>query len=121
VAPETSTADPAPATRTFVLLDEEEGEEGECDGFEEGEEEAGEEGLEEGEAEEETAGECEEEARASRLPPSECRLRSARARVVVHSARDRIGLVIRYTSFAPAEVRVGHRLAGPRGSLSLRR
>ncbi len=83
--PDTSSADPAPATRTFVLLYEE-SEDGECERFEEGEEDEGEEdeeNFEEGPEE----GECEAEARASRLPPSECRLRGARARILVHGAR----------------------------------
>jgi hypothetical protein len=62
---------------------------------------------------------CEEGGTTSALPPEECLLRSARARVLTYTAHDKVRLVIRYTSFAPADVLVGYRLAGSGGSLGL--
>ena len=101
--PEDSSADPDPARRSFFV--DLEGEE-ECEEFEE------EDGLvEEGEG-------CAEEE-ASPLPPEECLLRTARARVFTYSSQDRIRLVIRYTSFSPADVSVDFRLAGGKGPLNL--
>ena len=38
------------------------------------------------------------------VPPEECLLRTARARLFTYSAQNRIRLVIRYTAFAPADV-----------------
>ncbi len=101
--PVTQTVDPEPATRHFFLEFDEE-----C-------EEVGEE-LEDEEGNLEI---CEEGGGTSPIPPEECLLRSARARVLTYSAHDRIRLVIRYTSFAPAEVLVGYRVAGSMGSLGL--
>jgi hypothetical protein len=100
--PEHFTADPVPAQRSFVVAEEE----AEC------EEVLDEDGLLEED--------CGEEARAAELPPEECLLRSARARVFTYTAQDRIRLVIRYTAFSPAEVAVDHRLNGARGALRLR-
>jgi hypothetical protein len=73
---------------------------------------------EEGEAEE---GELEEEecAEGSATPPEECLLRSARARVLTYSSLSRVRLVIRYTSFSPANVAIDYRLNGGRGPLKL--
>lgn len=101
--PLTHTTDPEPATRHFFLEFDEE-----C-------EEVGEE-LEDEEGNVEV---CEEGGATSAMPPEECLLRSARARVLTYAAHDRIRLVIRYTSFSPADVLVGYRLTGGRGSLSL--
>jgi hypothetical protein len=58
--------------------------------------------------EEDEAGETEEAT--GPFPPDECLLRTARARLFDYSARDRVRLVIRYTSLAPAEVEVSYRL-----------
>jgi hypothetical protein len=100
--PVTQAVDPEPETRQFFLEFDEE-----C-------EEVGEE-LEDDEGDVEVC----ERGGTSPIPPEECLLRSARARVLTFSAHDRIRLVIRYTSFAPADVLVGYRLAGGRGSLGL--
>jgi hypothetical protein len=95
------TADPEPASRSFSVA------------VEEGCEEAvDEEGLPEEDEE------CDEDGET--LPPEECLLRTARARVLTYTAQGRIRLVIRYTAFSPAEVRVGYRLSGARGGLRLR-
>lgn len=102
--PVTASADPEPATRDFFL----EFEEDEC-------EESGEE-LEDEEGNVEV---CEGKGETSAYPPEECLLRSARARVFTFTAHDKIRLVIRYTSFAPADVVVSYRLSGGKGSLSL--
>jgi hypothetical protein len=53
------------------------------------------------------------------LPPEECLLRTAEARVLTYTAQSRIRMVIRYMSFSPADVVVGYRLTGARGPLSL--
>jgi hypothetical protein len=101
--PATHTVDPEPAVRHFILEFEEE----EC-------EEVGEE-LEDEEGNVEV---CEEDG-ASPIPPDECLLRSARARVLTYAAHDRIRLVIRYTSFASADVLVAYHLTGGKGPLGL--
>jgi hypothetical protein len=101
--PVTHTTDPEPATRHFFLEFDEE-----C-------EEVGEE-LEDDEGEVEI---CEKGGGTSPIPPQECLLRTARARVLTFAAHDRVRLVIRYTSFSPADVLVGYRLTGGRGPLSL--
>jgi hypothetical protein len=101
--PSTSTADPEAATRSFYLEFEEE-----CE--EQGEELEDEEGNVE---------ECEEAGEAGGQPPEECLLRTARARVFTFTAHDKIRLVVRYTSYAPADVIVGYRLSGGKGSLTL--
>lgn len=102
--PESGAFDESPATRSFVVdtSDPVEVEE-EC--FEEGE------GAEE---------ECEAEADdTSPFPPEECLLRTARARVFAYTAHDRVRLVIRYTSLAPAQVSVDYWMKGRKGPLSL--
>ena len=88
------------STRSFLV----EFEEGECE--EPGEELEDEEGNVEA---------CEGDG----LPPEECLLHTARARVFTFTARDKVRLVVRYTSFTPADVVVGYRLSGGKGSLSL--
>jgi hypothetical protein len=102
--PTTGIVDPEPAIRHFFL----EFEEDEC-------EEVGEE-LEDEEGNVEI---CEEGGAKSPMPPEECLLRSARARVLTFAAHDRIRLVVRYTSFSPADVLVAYRLTGGRGPLGL--
>ena len=96
--------DPTPAERSFAVIEPEE----ECEVFED------EDGVEE------EAGECEEErAEDSRVPPEECVLRSARARLFTYSSQNRIRLVIRYTAFDPGDVYVDYRLSGAKGGLRL--
>lgn len=64
--------------------------------------------------------ECEEsEDEGEGIPPSECLLRTASARVFTHSSSDQVSLVIGYTSFAPADATVGYRLTGGKGALNL--
>jgi hypothetical protein len=103
--PEHFAADPTPAQRSFVIVSAEE----ECEAFED----------EEGFEEEDEGAECEEEADDSRAPPEECLLRTARARLFTYSSQNRVRLVIRYTSFAPADVSVDYRLMGGKGALKL--
>jgi hypothetical protein len=98
-------ADPTPAQRTFAIITDEEEE---CEAFED------EDGFEEDDAE------CEEERAAdSRVPPEECMLRTARARLFTYSAQNRVRLVIRYTAFVPADVYVDYKLTGGKGTLKL--
>ncbi|HET7199005.1 MAG TPA: hypothetical protein VFI86_10080, partial [Burkholderiales bacterium] len=51
--------------------------------------------------------------------PKKCVLRVARARVFVFTSRNKIRLVINYTSYRPAKVTVAYRLSGSKGPLSL--
>jgi hypothetical protein len=95
-------ADPTPARRTFSVVSAEE----ECEAFED---------EEEGEEEECLEGEGEDGG----VPPEECLLRTARARLFVYSAQNRVRLVIRYTAFSPADVYVDYRLSGGKGPLKL--
>ena len=53
------------------------------------------------------------------MPPPECLLRTARARLFTYPAHEKVRLAIRYTSYAPADVDVEFRLSGGRGSLKL--
>jgi hypothetical protein len=92
--------------------------------FEETEEDEGCEEVEEESAEEEVEfeEECEEfedDGEGSGVPPSECRLRTASARVFTHASNDQVSLVIGYTSFSPANATIGYRLKGSKGSLNL--
>jgi hypothetical protein len=97
-------ADPTPARRTFSVLSAEE----ECEVLED------EEGLEEEDPD------CEEgDGGTGRVPPEECLMRTARARLFTYSSQNRIRLVIRYTAFAPADVYVDYKLSGGKGSLKL--
>jgi hypothetical protein len=68
--------------------------------------------LEEEEAEE-------EEAEGASLAPAACLLRSAQARVVASAPTDTVRLRIRYTAYAPSQVRVDYWLKGGRGALQL--
>jgi hypothetical protein len=103
--PEGFVADPTPAERSFTIVSAEE----ECESVED------EEGLEEDNED----AVCEEEADDSRLPPEECLLRTARARLFAYGSQNRVRLMIRYTSFAPADVFVDYRLTGGKGGLKL--
>jgi hypothetical protein len=82
-------------------------------------EEEGEEGGGGSEGEEPEEQEQEEESEAATLPPTECLLRSAAARVVTSTPHDSVSLTVRYTSYAPSEVSVDYWLKGGRGSLQL--
>ena len=103
---------PAPAV---VEVDEDEAEE------EETEEEETEEESQEGEDEIDADDEESDEAETGSLPPAECLLQTARSRVFTDTSRDRVGLVLRYTSLAPTEVGVDFKLKGSKGSLGLGR
>lgn len=108
--------------------------EDEPEGEESDEEEAGQDEPEEGEdagsgsvedgaeADEPESGEAAETCagkKRTRVPPARCLLRSARARLFAYASRDRVRLVIRYTTFAPASVAVNFRLGGGRGAQKL--
>ena len=97
-------ADPNPAERTFSVVTEDE----ECEVFED----------EDGFVEE--AEDCDEdEAGAGRVPPEECLLRTARARLFAFSSQNRVRLVIRYTAFEPGDVYVDFSLGAGKASLKL--
>jgi hypothetical protein len=53
--------------------------------------------------------------------PSKCVLRTARARVFVFTAHDKVRLVIHYRMYRKAKVTVGYKLAGRKGRLNLGR
>jgi hypothetical protein len=100
------------AERAFLPFEEGEPEDEEWE-----EEEAAEEGCEAGEEFEGEEGElevCGADGETGPLPPEACLLRTARARLLVFDARERVRLVIRYTSFLPASVIVRYRLNGGR-------
>jgi hypothetical protein len=52
------------------------------------------------------------------LPPEECLLRTVRARVV-HTSRDRLRLVVHYTTLAPTRAYIDFRMRSGGGSFSL--
>jgi hypothetical protein len=51
--------------------------------------------------------------------PRACVLRVARARVFAYTKKHKVRLVIRYTSYHPADVTVSYRLTGTKGKLAL--
>lgn len=106
--------------------DEPEGEEGaetadEAEQDERGDEEPepAEDGAEAEEPESEEGAESCARRERTRVPPAKCLLRSARARLFAYASRDRVRLVIRYTTFAPASVAVNFRLGGGKGAQKL--
>jgi hypothetical protein len=99
----TTARDPSLASRSFFYFTEAEEE---CRPGEEFEDEEG------------NVEEC-EAAEGGPVPPPECLLRTAGARLFANTAQERLRLVIRYTSYAPADVDVEYRLSGGRGSLKL--
>jgi hypothetical protein len=109
--------DLGPEASTFVIDMGEPGDEFEEECFEEEEE------LEEAEAVEEeveeAAEECEAEAQDATVPPEECVLQTARARVSTDSAHGKVRLVLHYTALAPTAVTIEYRLRGNKGSLRL--
>jgi hypothetical protein len=103
-----STVEPPAPAETSNEVETEDGEE--CD-------EVDEEGFVFEDCEE---GEEGKEESGTRLP-SECLLRTARARVFTYSSHDKVRLEIRYTSVVPANVTIDFRLDGGKGSLKLGR
>jgi hypothetical protein len=63
----------------------------------------------------------EDEEAAAAPPPSECLLRTISARVFAQTNRERVNLVLGYTSFVPANVTIDYRLRGGKGALSFGR
>jgi hypothetical protein len=63
--------------------------------------------------------EAEEEGEPGSLPPEECVLQSATARVLASRSRDRLLAVVRYTAVEPARVYLDLRFSSPRGTQSL--
>ena len=107
--PEEETVDAEPATRSFsVVLSVE------C----EAEDEVAEEDEEEGEEVDEGSEEACAESSNGAVPPQECLLRSVRAHLSTYPSQERIRLVLRYTTFAPADAIVSVR-AGGHGSPKL--
>jgi hypothetical protein len=115
---EANFSDSGPEASSFVVDTGEPGDELEEECFEEeGESDEAEEVEGEGDEGGETQ-ECEAEAQGSELlPPEECLLRTASARVFTSDAHDKVRLVLRYTALAPTEVAVDYRLKGGKGSL----
>lgn len=107
--PDTGSSLP-PLPALLAAPDDEEEEEGEAGASEDEVVEA-----EECEAEEE--GECEEEELLE--APPECLLSSVDATVFASGNRDRLRLLIRYTSVSPTAVTVAYGLHGAKGSLFL--
>jgi hypothetical protein len=71
----------------------------------------------EDEGEEEELEEDEEEDGEDDFPPSDCLLRTARARVFAYPAQNRVRLLIHYTAAEPTDATVAYRLAGAKGPL----
>lgn len=106
---------PAPADALATILDDESEEEAEDGEDEEWEAEEECEIVGEGDDEEEICEEAEEEDGT----PPECLLSSAEATVSALPARDTLQLSVRYTSRAPAAVKVEYWLRGGKGPLRL--
>ncbi len=58
-------------------------------------------------------------AEAGPLPPEECLLQTARARVLTYASRNRLRLVVRYTSLAPTRAYLDFRMRNGEDSLRL--
>jgi hypothetical protein len=56
---------------------------------------------------------------AANIPPPECKLRKARARVFIYTRHNRVRLVIRYVAYTRAKVTTSYRLHGRKGNLFL--
>jgi hypothetical protein len=61
----------------------------------------------------------EEPAEPGGVPPEECILRSARARVLSYATRNRLRLVVHYSTVAPTRAYLDFRMRGGAGSMSL--
>ena len=59
------------------------------------------------------------EVAASKIPPPECKLRKARARVFVYTRHNRVRLVIRYVAYTKATITTSYVLHGRKGNLIL--
>jgi hypothetical protein len=57
--------------------------------------------------------------KASPIPPPECKLRKARARVFIYTRHNRVRLVIRYVAYTRAQVTTSYTLHGSKGGLFL--
>lgn len=113
-------ADSGPEASSFVVDAGEPGDAFEEECFEDEDESEEAEEVEGDEGEVDETEECEAEAQGGELlPPEECMLRTASARVFISAAHDKVKvrLVLRYTAFAPTEVAVSYRLKGGKGSL----
>jgi hypothetical protein len=63
--------------------------------------------------------EAEEEEEEGELPPEECTLQTATARVLASRSRDRLTLLVRYTAVGPASAYIDLRFSSRRGLQSL--
>ena len=59
------------------------------------------------------------EVKATNIPPPECKLRKARARVFIYTRHNRVRLVIRYVAYTKAQVTTSYTLHGKKGDLFL--
>jgi hypothetical protein len=59
------------------------------------------------------------EVAAAKIPPPECKLRKARARVFIYTRHNRVRLVIRYVAYTRAQVTTSYTLHGRKGDLFL--
>ena len=59
------------------------------------------------------------EVAAAKIPPPECKLRKARARVFIYTRHNRVRLVIRYVAFTRAKITTSYTLHGSKGDLFL--
>ena len=59
------------------------------------------------------------EVAAAKIPPPECKLRKARARVFIYTRHNRVRLVIRYVAYTKAQVTTSYTLHGRKGDLFL--
>jgi hypothetical protein len=91
-------------------------EEGECEADEP---ECAEEGDEECELGEDGEEECLEAGDGEDEAPAECLLTTARPRISISSAQQRLRLEIRYTLAGPADVAIGLRSSGGKGSVTV--
>jgi hypothetical protein len=57
--------------------------------------------------------------KASPIPPPECKLRKARARVFIYTRHNRVRLVIRYVAYSNAKITTSYTLHGSKGDLFL--
>ena len=60
-----------------------------------------------------------EKSPSAKIPPPECKLRKARARVFIYTRHNRVRLVIRYVAYTRAQVTTSYTLHGSKGDLFL--
>ena len=60
-----------------------------------------------------------QEVAAAKIPPPECKLRKARARVFIYTRHNKVRLVIRYVAYSRAQVTTSYTLHGRKGDLFL--